>query len=343
MNPMVWRATWVRETKVLLWCIAASVIQSYFMCGRCTSIKSYFIVFLFTLCLWIFLWRGNGYLAGFLTRRISWVEYPVKRLLVGVVTTVAYTFGSVLLLMTIFQRWANFNFGGGYYPTLYISVIVTILISLFLHSKYFLEYWRKSALDAERFRKESMLAKYELLKTSFNPELLFNSFHSLRSMVATDKESAVLFIKQLSDAYRYMLDSRDREMVTLKTELKFLSAYLFLLENRFAGRLKVILSLSMPDAQISPLALQLLVEATLHDAGLNENTSSLDISFQNNHHYLSMDASCESLPKHPMELNRVVDALRDRYKFLTSDPIDFRVSSGRASVQLPMINTDVSP
>ena len=341
MNLMLSRAIWVREAKVLLWFVVASVIQSYLMCARCASIKSYFIVFLFTFCLWLFLWRGNGFLADFLTRRISWVEYPVKRLLIGLITTVAYTFGSVFLLMTIFQKWANFNFGAGYYPTLYISVVGTILISLFLHSKYFLEYWRKAALDAEKFRKESMLAKYELLKTSFNPELLFNSFNSLRALVQSDRDGAVHFIKQLSDAYRYILDSRDKEIVPFATEQSFLNAYLFLIKRRFPIRLHVDLFFVSTRTQISPLALQLLVEACLQDAALHENSSSLRITFQNTDRSVTMIVSGETLPIQPVELSRVVNALRDRYRFLTSDEIVFRSSSGEASVEIPLINTSV--
>ena len=77
---------------------------------------------------------------------------------------------------------------------------------------------RKATLDAEILEKEGIRAKYEALKNQVNPHFLFNSLNALTNLVYEDQDKAVRFIKQLSEVYRYVLDSRDKEVVPLEEE-----------------------------------------------------------------------------------------------------------------------------
>ncbi|MDZ7646494.1 MAG: histidine kinase [Cytophagales bacterium] len=89
------------------------------------------------------------------------------------------------------------------------------------------------AIDAERLKKESMEAQYNNLKNQVNPHFLFNSLNALTNLVYQDQAKAVKFIKQLSEVYRYVLDSRDKEVVQLEEEMHFLESYVFLQQIRF--------------------------------------------------------------------------------------------------------------
>ena len=58
-----------------------------------------------------------------------------------------------------------------------------------------------------------------------------------------DQDKAAKFIKQLSEVYRYVLETRDKEVVPLEEEKKFLDSYLFLQQIRFGDKLKLTISL----------------------------------------------------------------------------------------------------
>jgi LytS/YehU family sensor histidine kinase len=59
--------------------------------------------------------------------------------------------------------------------------------------------------------------------------------------------------------YRYVLNTRDKELVPLTEELEFLHSYLFLQQIRFGEKLKLQVELS-GEGYVAPLVLQMLVE-----------------------------------------------------------------------------------
>ncbi|GAB3507983.1 hypothetical protein GCM10027341_43300 [Spirosoma knui] len=118
-------------------------------------------------------------------------------------------------------------------------------------------------LRAEQSEKEAALSQVEALKHQLSPHFLFNSLSILMSMVHEDADLSEKYIKQLSKVYRYILEQRDQELVSLKTEVEFIQAYTFLLEIRFERKFNVSIELDQTQQEqyrIAPLALQLLVE-----------------------------------------------------------------------------------
>lgn len=229
-------------------------------------------------------WLGNGYLSDVLDRWFSWTEAPLKRLFISIAGTVIYT---SLAFVFVFWLWTFDDFGWDlgevlrhlrarhFIPTL----IITFCVSLFLHGRSFLLNWKQTLIEAERLKKEQISARYEALKSQVNPHFLFNSLNVLSSLVHRDADLAEKFIRQLSDVYRYILDSREKETVPVSEELETLRAYLFLMDIRFGAALQV--RISIPDnvrGQIAPLTLQMLVENALkHNEISKSNPLYIDI------------------------------------------------------------------
>ena len=80
------------------------------------------------------------------------------------------------------------------------------------------------------------LPNLKALRNQVNPHFLFNSLNALTNLVYEDQDKAAKFIKQLSEVYRYLLDTRDKEIVPLEEEKKFLNSYLFLQQIRFGDK-----------------------------------------------------------------------------------------------------------
>ena len=101
-----------------------------------------------------------------------------------------------------------------------------------------------------------------LLKSQINPHFLFNTLNSISTLMHSSKEQARKVITQLSDIFRYALDSHGDTMVTLSKEIDFIDNYVRIQQVRFGERLKFIkeIDASCLHLQIPPMILQPLVE-----------------------------------------------------------------------------------
>jgi len=314
----------------------AGAIQPYFTCPGCTTFRNYSIVGFFTFCIWVFLWKGNNLVTSFVSRKVSWMKYPLRRMIVGIISTVAYTLSAVLLLMEFFTWAFDFNFGSGYIYTIWFSIGITIFISLVLHSRAFFLHWRTAARDAERYEKESISAKYENLKSQINPHFLFNTLNVLTNLVYEDQDKAVKFIKQLSEVYRHVLDTRDKELITLEEEYKFLESYLFLQQIRFGDKLKFQINLNGITSMMPPLVLQMLIEnAIKHNIIAEDNP--LTISVYKADNFIVVENNLQRKSVLTEESPGVgMENIRNRYKFLTDVPVEI-IQGDKFVVKLPII------
>lgn len=101
-----------------------------------------------------------------------------------------------------------------------------------------------------------------LLKSQINPHFLFNTLNSINTLIGSSKEQARKVITQLSDIFRYALDSHGDQMVKLIHELDFIDNYIRIQQVRFSERLKFVkqVDFSCLSVLIPPMILQPLVE-----------------------------------------------------------------------------------
>jgi len=116
--------------------------------------------------------------------------------------------------------------------------------------------------ESQKLHQENLRIQYESLKNQINPHFLFNSLNVLTSLIRIDAGLAEKFTEQMAKVYRYVLEHKEEDTVTLQTELDFIKSYIFLLEIRFQG--KVLFDIDIPetylDRHIPPLTVQLLIE-----------------------------------------------------------------------------------
>ncbi len=332
-----WQGT-RNELKFLAIVLTISIVQTRFMCSRChEDVRSYTLVSLFCLCMWIFLWRGNALLTDYADTKISWLEQPIKRLVAGVIITVVYTTGIITLTMYGFKWVFDFSFGGSLQPTIIISVVITLMISVFLHGREFFLNWRKLELDAATLRNENLTSKYESLKSQLDPHFLFNSLNVLTNLVYTDADRSAKFIKQLSEVYRYVLDVRGKELVPLADELKFVESYLYLQRIRFGDKLIVQNSLAGVDSLIPPLALQILVENSIkHNVISEDDPLTITLLVQDNYIIVENNLQRKELP-HEQSTGIGLENISKRYEFVSQQKIIIEETAGVFRVKLPLI------
>jgi sensor histidine kinase YesM len=317
--------------------IAGGFGITYFVCPHCSrSLYNYMMVGIFSSLIWITLWFGNAWVANLVSKYVSWVESPVKRFFLGIISTIVYTTLAMYLLTIIFNWITNFDIEFNT-ETVYFPILITFAISAFMHGKTFLENWRMAALEAESSKKESALARYEALKNQINPHFLFNSLNALTNLVYEDQDKAANFIKQLSEVYRYVLDSREKELVPIADELHFVDSYLYLQQIRFGENLHVKINLSLTKGLIAPLALQLLLENAI-----KHNIVSVDdplhISVFEEDGFICVENNLQKKSQ-PLESSTGLglDNIRSRYRFLTDKEVVIVETEEKFLVKIPLI------
>ncbi len=120
----------------------------------------------------------------------------------------------------------------------------------------------KISVENITLQTENLRTQLNLLRNQLNPHFLFNSLSTLRSMVRNNEAQSEEYILKLSDVYRQILHKRESPVVSLKEELEFLKAYLFLLNLRHENALVVTIEIIDESLQynLPVFALQLLVE-----------------------------------------------------------------------------------
>ena len=331
------RKFFIKEVRDLFLFMMVSLLQTYLMCPRCAPDR-FFRIALFTLLMWIILWKGNSYLSEYLSKKIPWIQFPMKRFLIGILVTVTFTVMAVLSLIALFQYFSTATLGEADTYTLYGSILITILISVFLHARQFLFFWRKASFEKEMFEKESIAARYESLKNQVSPHFLFNSLNALTNLVYEDQDKAVKFIKQLSEVYRYVLDTRDKEVVPVEDELRFLESYVFLQQIRFGNRLNVHISVDDTSINVVPLALQMLMEnAIKHNIVSEEEPLTIKVYSENGFLVVENDLQRKALVHGEASSGVGLLNVCKRYQFLSSEKVQIIEANRKFVVKLPVV------
>lgn len=296
--------------------------------------RSYLIVGLFSSFMWVFLWKGNEFISHNVWTRKSWLSAPVISFVVGLVATIIYSGGVVFLLIRVFEWLFDIRFGD-ISDIIYSSVTVSIIITFFMNGRAFLFKWRQAIRDAESLKRETLSAQYESLKNQVNPHFLFNSLNTLTNLVYVDQDKAARFIKQLSEVYRYTLETKNKEVISLEEELRFLNSYVYLQQIRCGEKLKIDLQLDGFKSGVAPMAIQMLVENAIKHNAMSDKLP-LRILVRAEDDYLVVENNIQ--PKSVIESDNNgigLDNIRKRYSFLTDKPMFVENDGKIFRVKLP--------
>lgn len=160
-----------------------------------------------------------------------------------------------------FVHWKNHLVGLLKWEGLHFHDQYIITIGVYYVIRYF------QGLQSQEMEKSELTLKNKemqisLLKSQINPHFLFNTLNSINMLIGSSKEQARKVITQLSDIFRYALDSHGDQMVRLVHELDFIDNYIRIQQIRFGDRMKFVKQVDFTclGVQIPPMILQPLVE-----------------------------------------------------------------------------------
>lgn len=290
--------------------------------------------------LWIALSKGNGYLVDYLNWKISWVEKPITRVIVGTVVMLVYT----VVAFAIVIAGANWLVSGrnimdmvrqiALYDFL-IAILITLIISMFFHGRAFYLNWKKALIREEKLKNETLRTQYESLKNQVNPHFLFNSLNALSSLVYDDQKKAVAFIRKMADVYRYVLEKKDQELVPVEEELQFAKNYAYLQQIRFGDNFRLEITETSLEGYVPPLAIQLLVENAIKHNIVSESKP-LCVTITTDGKHIRVENNIQE--KHSKDSTGIgLGNLKSRYGYLSDKVVKIHSDSEYFRVLLPVL------
>ncbi|MEW7292086.1 sensor histidine kinase [Aquimarina sp. 2304DJ70-9] len=217
----------------------------------------------FTICDWFII----RFILIFLRKKYPNFQDDIKRIIVLLLaiicTIVIVDFVGGSLLSEFFNL---LGFNSSHITQLKVLVpiiLITIMNMAIYEAVYYYVRLKKSIREEEQAKQVMIQAQLDTLRNQAQPHFLFNSLNTLRDIIDQDsKEDAKGFVDNLSDVYRFIIESGNSNLISLEEELKFAKAYIHIQSERFGDNLK--LNWNIPEdklaSMIIPMSLQLLLE-----------------------------------------------------------------------------------
>lgn len=197
-------------------------------------------------------------------------RFSIKRLVAGFIGSFVVSL-TVIFLLHIFEEVIYNKNTFDYFlanekPANYLSaIIITFFVTLSVHAISFYKAYNENKVKEQKIIAGTANAKFESLKNQIDPHFLFNSLNVLSSLIEENPDNAQRFTTSLSKIYRYVLEQKDKELVSVDEELAFAKTYMNLLKMRFENSLfyEMPTTAISAEAKVVPLSLQLLLENTV--------------------------------------------------------------------------------
>jgi len=305
------------------------------------DVKNFLISFTYALIIAM----ANGIGFSILYARYSWETHAKFLVIVGVIGSVIWSTLAFFIARYIHLVWIEgFSFEKFMeeenFLTYVFSMMIAFIATLAFHSFYFYKALQDVKLKEKTFESKSNSAKFDALKNQLDPHFLFNSLNVLSALIDEDTEKAQDFTIGLSKVYRYVLDQKNKDLVSLEGEIKFAETYLNLLKMRFEDSLEVEINpnTKTKDAKIIPLSLQLLLENAVKHNKVSEQHP-LKIKIFSKDDYLVVQNNLQpKIDTRKAARNGIgLENIQSRYELFTDKTCEIVKNDTTFSVKLPLL------
>lgn len=188
-------------------------------------------------------------------------------------------------------------------------------------------------LEIEKQQKENEL---KLLRSQIDPHFLFNNLNTLDSLIDSDSEKAKEYINRLSLIYRYLIQTKDAEVMELSKEIQFADNYIFLIETRFGNDYKFTIEkdAEINDKFIPTGALQALLENVVKHNKAKDKFIQTTITIKED--WLTVN-NTKSVNLNRESLGTGLQNLQTRYELLSDKKVDIKNANNRFVISIPII------
>jgi hypothetical protein len=317
--------------------------------GESVDFDSYLkFTFMYTILYSFSLHYVNMVLFVFLDKVFIFDRFSKKRIAIGFVSSFFLSIFVIFLLRvfinTVIEGDSLENFLKNESPSDYIvASVFTFIVLLIIHIIYLYKWYQENKIKEQKIIAGTASAKFESLKNQIDPHFLFNSLNVLSSLIEENPENAQKFTTSLSKIYRYVLEQKDKELVSVEEELAFAKTYMNLLKMRFENSLfyELPTTISNPEAKVVPLSLQLLLENTVkHNVVSEHRPLHIRIFIEGNCLVIQNDYQKKEIlqERKGVGLQNIIN----RYGIITNRKVLIEQNEQTFTVKLPILTKQIS-
>ena len=306
------------------------------------------VMFLYTILYSFALHLSNTFLFIRLDKIFINERFSKKRILVGFVSSFFLSLFVIFLLRlfinTIIENKSLRIFIANESASDYVvASIFTFFILLIVHFIYLYKGYQENKVKEQKIIAGTANAKFESLKNQIDPHFLFNSLNVLSSLIEENPENAQRFTTSLSKIYRYVLEQKDKELVSIEEELAFAKTYMNLLKMRFENSLFYELPTTIinPEAKVVPLSLQLLLENTVkHNVVSEQRPLHIRIFMEGDYLAIQNDYQKKEIlqERKGVGLQNIIN----RYGIITNRKVLIEQNEKTFTVKIPLLTKQIS-
>lgn len=224
-----------------------------------------------------------------------------------------------------------------------VTILITFFVTLAFHAFYFYKAYQENKVNQQKIIAGTASAQFESLKNQIDPHFLFNSLNVLSSLIEEDPIAAQKFTTSLSKVYRYVLEQKDKELVSVAEEIAFAKTYMNLLLMRFENSITFEIPeiIENDEAKVVPLSLQLLLENCIkHNVVSETKPLHIKISLQKGALVVSNNLQKKEVlsDRKGVGLENIVS----RYGILTHRKVVVEASESEFKISIPILTKQIS-
>jgi sensor histidine kinase YesM len=266
-------------------------------------------------------------------------QMSLKLFIFGVLATVILNNCLYFLLRTIYVSFYHPDFP--LFSTFMLSLstlegfLKGILVLSMLFSLNFFKRWKIEYQENERLKRNELELQNKALKSQLNPHFLFNNLNTLSGLIQENQLVANDFLKEMSDMYRYILKTTDKEVLSLKEEILFAENYNKLLKKRFGKNFNYTIEVFDLNYVLPPISLHLLLENIVKHNRIDDEHP-MYFTIQQHEDYLFVENKI-CLKNNVDSTKKGLHILKEQYKFLTNKTIVISNKNELFLVKLPLL------
>ncbi|WP_330442877.1 2TM domain-containing protein [Flavobacterium sp. C4GT6] len=309
--------------------------------------EALFTAFSYTMLYSVVLYMVNVSVFIGLDRVFGKGKTSVKRIAVGILISFAVS-GFFVFLLRVFEdviiegRSFSRFFENERLSNYYFALGITLIVTLLIHAFHFYKRYQENRVKKEKIIAGTASAKFETLKNQIDPHFLFNSLNVLSSLIEENPDNAQRFTTSLSKVYRYVLEQRDKELVSIQEELSFAKTYMNLLKMRFENSLfyEPPTDLANPEGKVVPLSLQLLLENSIKH-NIVSPQKPLHIRIYEKNGSLVVENNLQKKEVLQDRKGVGLENIVSRYAILTSRKVEIEQTTEYFTVYLPILTKQI--
>ncbi|QTE21647.1 sensor histidine kinase [Polaribacter cellanae] len=194
---------------------------------------------------------------------------------------------------------------------------------------------KNELISIQKQQKENEL---KLLRSQIDPHFLFNNLNTLDALIDSNPTKAKEYINRLSLIYRYLIQTKDAEVMELSKEINFAKNYIFLIKTRFGKdyEFKIEENTSIEDKFIPTGAIQALLENVVKH-NKSDGKMSIKTTILINEGWLIITNLKSDIISKPVSLGTGLANLKARYKLLSDEQIQIHNMNKKFEVFIPII------